>query len=44
MMNCHNVKKKVSLERYKYDDRNTGAHNFTFLSCAEETTVGHNDI
>jgi len=34
----------VSAERYKYDDMNTGAHNFTFLSCAGETTVGYNDV
>jgi hypothetical protein len=42
-LNCHNVK-KVSSERYKYDDMNTGAYNYTFLSCAEETTVGDNDV
>lgn len=42
-LNCHNVK-KVSSNRYKYDNTNTGAHHFTFLSCAEETTVGHNDV
>jgi len=37
-------KRKVSSERYNCDDINTGAHNFTFLSCAKETTVGHNDV
>jgi hypothetical protein len=38
------ILKKVSSKRCRYGDMNTGAHNFTFLSCAKGTPVGHNDV